>query len=266
MATGSQPLKGKRILVTRAKSQVEEFMTKIEAEGGIALPAPLLEVKANIENENRIKETIHCLEKYDCIVFTSANGVTFFKYYLDKWEISYRNLKHLISASVGRKTSKQMEQLGLSVSIIPEEFVAEKLVEQIVAKLPLTSRILVIRGNLARPALVEGLQKHGYEVNDLIVYKTIHNQEEADKLKKYVKNNELDYITFTSSSTVDSFMKIFKEKGVFDNLHNIIFICIGPITYKTLKEYGLKGYMAASYTIEDMIKLMVELEQNKEDL
>lgn len=144
-----RPLQGKRVLITRAKAQVQEFIYKIEEAGGVAITAPLLEIRANDANEQNIKTTLLNLIDYDCIVFTSANGVLYFKGYLDKWNIPYSKLDHLIAASVGRKTSKQMENIGLSVSIIPEEFVAEKLAESITENLPESSRVLVIRGNLA---------------------------------------------------------------------------------------------------------------------
>lgn len=261
MVVESHPLQGKRILITRAKAQVKEFIDRIELEGGVAITAPLIEIRSNDENEQAIKSTILNVSEYDCIVFTSANGVTFFKGYLDKWNISYSKLDHLIAASVGRKTSKQMEKLGLSVSIIPEEFVAEKLTESITENLPAYSRVLVIRGNRARPALVTGLIHNGFNVTDLVVYETIHNMDEAEKLRQYVQNDELDYITFTSSSTVDSFMNVLKRDELADCLKKVTFICIGPITNKTLMEYGYKGNMPASYTIEDMVNLMIQLER-----
>jgi uroporphyrinogen-III synthase len=155
-----------------------------------------------------------------------------------------------------------MEKLGLAVSIIPEEYVAEKLTESITKNLPAQSRVLVIRGNLARPVLVTGLKRNGYNVTDLVVYETIHNMNEAEKLRKYVQNDKLDYITFTSSSTVDCFMKVLKQDELHENLKKVTFVCIGPITNDTLKEYGYEGIMPASYTIEDMVKLMIELEQS----
>ncbi|MCM3650645.1 uroporphyrinogen-III synthase [Metabacillus litoralis] len=255
-----RPLQGKRVLITRAKAQVTEFIEKIEAVGGVAITTPLLEIRANHANDHAIKSTIVNVKEYDCIVFTSANGVSYFKKYLDKWEIPYSNLKHLIAASVGSKTSKRMETLGLSVSIIPEEFVAEKLAESMKGKLPIHSKILVIRGNLARPVLVSELKEYGFTVTDLVVYETLHNMEEANKLRDYVQKQEIDYITFTSSSTVDSFMKVFQQDTLSKHLKKVSFICIGPITNKTLMEYGYKGFMPDTYTIEDMVKLMIELE------
>jgi uroporphyrinogen-III synthase len=259
METVESPLKGKRVLITRAKLQAKEFVDRIEKAGGVPITAPLLEIKANNTNCQEIQGALKNIKHYDCIVFTSANGVTFFKEYLDLWRIPYSSLDHLIAASVGRKTSNQMQTIGLTVSIIPEEYVAEKLTESISEHLPAKSRILVIRGNLARPALVTGLKNCGYDVTDLVVYETIHNLEEAKKLRNYILQKQLDFITFTSSSTVDSFMKILNSEELRESLQNVTFISIGPITNKTLLEYGFRGFMPASYTIEDMVKLMTEL-------
>lgn len=260
-----RPLQGKRVLITRAKSQVVEFIQKIEEEGGVGISAPLLEIRPKKSNESIIQETLTRLHGFDCIVFTSANGVIYFKEFLDRFGIPYEALQHMIAASVGRKTSKQMEKLNLNVSVIPEEFVAEKLAESIGENLSKSSKILVIRGNLSRPVLITELKKQGFNTEDLIVYETIHNKREAAKLISYLKEDQLDYITFTSSSTVDSFMKVLHKSELMEHLSKVTFICIGPITNKTLKEYGFIGVMPVSYTIDDMVKLMVELEQNRED-
>ncbi|MCM3444542.1 uroporphyrinogen-III synthase [Metabacillus halosaccharovorans] len=260
------PLQGKKVLITRAKAQVEEFIQKIEEVGGTAISTPLLEIKRNESNEENIKQTLNCLDEFDCIVFTSANGVTFFKKYLDQWNIPYSALQHMVAASVGRKTSKQMEKLDLTVSVIPEEFVAEKLAEKIKEKLQRDTRILVIRGNLARPVLIEQLTAHGFYVKDLVVYETVHNDSETSKLLSYIERNEIDFITFTSSSTVDSFMKVLYQRELLEHLKKVTFICIGPITGNTLMEYGFTGVMPDSYTIEDMIKVMIKVVENKEGI
>jgi len=258
------PLQGKKVLITRAKAQVEEFIQKIEEVGGVAISTPLLEIKRNETNEENIKQTLNCLDEFDCIVFTSANGVTYFKKYLDQWKIPYSALQHMVAASVGRKTSKQMKKLNLTVTVIPEEFVAEKLAEKMKEKLTPDTRILVIRGNLSRPVLIEELTAHGFDVKDLVVYETIHSHSETSKLLSYIERNEIDFITFTSSSTVDSFMKVLYQKELLEQLQKVTFICIGPITGNTLMEYGFTGIMPDSYTIEDMIKVMIEAAENKE--
>lgn len=260
------PLQGKKVLITRAKTQVNEFIQKIEEAGGVAISTPLLEMKINMSNEEMIKQTLFHLKEFDCIVFTSANGVIFFKEFLDKWNVPYSDLQHMIAASVGRKTSKQMEKLHLTVSVIPEEYVAEKLAEEMKEKLDRHSKILVIRGNLSRPTLIEELTTHGFEVKDLVVYETVHNHTEASKLKSYIERNEIDFITFTSSSTVDSFMKVLYQKELLENLKKVTFICIGPITNKTLMEYGFAGAMPDSYTVEDMVEIMIELAETKEGI
>lgn len=260
------PLQGKKVLITRAKAQVEEFIQKIEEVGGVAISTPLLEIKSNEANEETIKQTLFRLKEFDCIVFTSANGVTFLKKYLDQWNVPYSDLQHMVAASVGRKTSKQMEKLHLTVSVIPEEFVAEKLAEKMKEELDRHSNILVIRGNLSRPTLIEELTAYGFEVKDLVVYETIHNHTEASKLTSYIERNEIDFITFTSSSTVDSFMKVLYQKELLENLKKVTFICIGPITNNTLMEYGFTGVMPDSYTVEDMVKIMIELAETKEGI
>ncbi|MFC0270186.1 uroporphyrinogen-III synthase [Metabacillus herbersteinensis] len=252
------PLKGKRVLITRAKEQAKDFANKIEKAGGVAITTPLLQFKANEIGQKLIKETLQKLPTYDCIVFTSGNGVTFFKHFLDQWSIPVSMLKNLKIASVGRKTSQQLDEIGISVTIIPEEFVAERLAKEISSNLSEGAKVLVIHGNLSRPILVETLKSKGFDVTDLVVYETLHNLQEQEKIKKLIFKNQLDFITFTSSSTVDSFMKVLDTSELADHLNKTTFICIGPITYKTLKEYGYEALVPKNYTTDDMLNCMLE--------
>lgn len=257
------PLKGKRILITRAKEQAKVFASKIEKAGGVAITTPLLQFKASEPGQECIKEKLQKLSTYDCIVFTSGNGVTFFKYFLDHWSIPVSALENVKIASVGRKTSKQLKEIGLLVSIIPEEFVAERLVKAISSNIKVGSKVLVVHGNLSRPILVETLKYKGFDVTDLVVYETLHNLQEQEKLTELILNNQLDFITFTSSSTVDSFMKVLDTSELTHRLTKTTFICIGPITYNTLKEYGYEALVPKTYTTDDMLKSMVESLKNK---
>ncbi|MGG3888684.1 uroporphyrinogen-III synthase [Metabacillus fastidiosus] len=255
---GKRPLLGKHVLITRAKEQSLKFAKRIEEAGGVPVITPLLKIEANHNDESVMKK----LQTFDSIVFTSVNGVIFFKQYLDLHNIPFHSLNSFVIAAVGIKTRKEIESLGVSVQIMPTEFIAEELADEIANKLEKKSSILIVRGNLARPVLIEHLKAEEFTVTDLVVYNTIHNDEEEMMLKKLLEENKLDFITFTSPSTVHSFMKIIDKEKYKKCLEKLTIVSIGPITNNALKEYGLSGFMPLEYTTDKMVELMESICNN----
>lgn len=251
-----RPLLHKTILITRAKAQGEKFAKQIKEAGGVPIIAPLLKIVANDENIDSIKSIVTKLSDFDSIVFTSTNGVHFFKQYLDRYHIPFQLLNEFIIAAVGSKTRKEIEKFGVSVEIMPNEFVAEQLASEITSKLQKQSKVLIVRGNLARPVLIEHLCTEQFIVKDLVVYNTLYNDVEQINVKNLLKEDKLDFITFTSPSTVHSFMKAVGQEAFKAKLEKLVFICIGPITNNALKEYGFHGLMPIEYTTDKMVELM----------
>jgi len=64
-------------------------------------------------------------------------------------------------------------------------------------------------------------------------------------------------VTFTSSSTVTNFVKMFKSDGdqLQEWMERVTVACIGPITAKTAEEMGLKVSLSPpEYTIESLVQ------------
>ena len=103
--------------------------------------------------------------------------------------------------------------------------------------------MLIPRAEDAREILPDELKSKGAEVDVVPVYKTI------SAIDKNIKLDDVDLITFTSSSTVKNFIN---AVGV-DSLKNIKTAVIGPITAQTLQNFGIKAdIMANEYTINGL--------------
>lgn len=85
------------------------------------------------------------------------------------------------------------------MQLVPKEYVAESLLESLKENVSHHERVLLVRGQLARSVLKDGLKE--CEVTDLVVYQTIRNRDSERLVKQHVKTG-IDAITFTSSSTV----------------------------------------------------------------
>ncbi|WP_027409489.1 uroporphyrinogen-III synthase [Anoxybacteroides tepidamans] len=251
------PLLGKKVLVTRGKEQAQEFSDRLRQAGACPLEIPLISVSA-VADKEKVNKYLRDLSRYNWIVFTSANGVRFFFSFMKE----VRSLPKI--AVVGRKTAAALEKRGIHPDIIPDEFVAEGLAEAMKPIIEPHDRILLVKGNLARPALKEELLCLGADVDDLVVYETNINESGKEQLLDLLKKKAIDVITFTSSSTVHSFMRMLEGTDLLSLVQRCVIACIGPITKQAAEQAGLSVHICPDqYTIDDMIKEMEKFFANR---
>ena len=77
-----------------------------------------------------------------------------------------------------------------------------------------------------------------------------------------VLDNHIDYLTFTSPSTVDGWLKIIKRYSIkLSNDYTIV--AIGNVTAEAANNAGIKvDITAKEYTVEGMIKAMIDYENS----
>jgi len=229
----TKPLFGKRIVVTRSRSQAGTFSEALRALGADAyeLPTIRIEPPADLLEFGQLVQECHT---YDWLVFTSVNGVDaffeiFFKLYDDTREIGGVRI-----AAVGPATAARLRELHLHIDLEPETFVAEA-VARAFAKdhTPENEKILIIRPEKARDVLSKELTQMGAIVDEAIAYRTVP-ETDVPGITRF-REEGADLITFASSSAVENFMalKLPLPKG-------LLTASIGPVTSKTMQDYGLR--------------------------
>jgi uroporphyrinogen III methyltransferase/synthase len=114
---------------------------------------------------------------------------------------------------------------------------------------------LLLRADIARPILRERLEKGGAaEVRDVAVYETRPVAELPPGVLSGLEMGFIDWVTFTSSSTVRNFVSLLGE-GLRDKLARVKIASIGRITTQTLEELGLKPTVMAE---ESNVKGLVD--------
>jgi uroporphyrinogen-III synthase len=257
-----RPLSGKTVLVTRGKEQAREFSELLAQTGALPLEIPLISfsLPSNIEP---IKQVLKEVNRYDWIIFTSKNGVDFFFQLMD--EAALREAAFKI-AVVGQKTAQALKKRGLQPDIVPKEFVAEGLIETLKPLIKPDERVLLVKGNLARPVLKSALEQLGANLDEVIVYETKLNESGKSQIINLLIKQNIDVITFTSPSTVNSFMKMMEGIEWQPLLQRCAVACIGPITKQAAEEAGMTVHICPeNYTIDDMIKAMVVYFSDKEE-
>jgi uroporphyrinogen III methyltransferase / synthase len=233
------PLHGKKILITRARDQSSQFSTRLRNLGAEVVEFPTIEILPPCSWKG-LDRAIDQLKSFDWIIFTSVNGVNFFLQRLTDKGGNRRILSSSRICAIGPATAKKLKEKGIRVAYIPKEYVAESILKGF-KKMDLKGkRILLARAEKARDILPKGLKKMGAEVDVVEAYRTVKPRGGAKRLKQLLAEGKIDVITFTSSSTVNHFAELLKTEDLKTFLKNIAVACIGPITAKTAKKWGLR--------------------------
>lgn len=252
----SLPLQGKRILVTRTRQQASDLSRELKELGAEVIEYPTIEIKAP-ESFIEIDEKFKRLKEFNHIIFTSANGVEAFFDRLKTLKMDIRSIGGGKIYAVGPTTKKVLEDKGIMVDTIPDVYTAEGILEAIKGRITEGDRVLLPRADIARKALTVGLREMGAIVEEMDIYcTTIPTYRRQDLVE--ILEDSMDYITFTSSSTVRNFMEILGEEN-----RNLIkeskIAVIGPITKKTAEDLGLNvSIEPEKYTIKELVKKIKE--------
>src|SRR5207237_10704295 len=204
----NRPLFGKRIVVTRTRKQASGLSSQLRALGADVIQLPTIRIEPP-SDLREFAELVQDAHSYDWIVFTSPNGVDaffeiFFKLYDDAREIGPAKI-----AAIGPATAQRVRDYHLHVDLQPDEFVAEALGREFkhlggVENL----RILLARAEKARDVLPKQLSDLGAIVDEGFAYRTIPETRDPTGARRRLLEEGADLITFTSSSTVESFLAL----------------------------------------------------------
>ncbi|WP_152654768.1 uroporphyrinogen-III synthase [Oceanobacillus sp. CFH 90083] len=244
-----EPLRGERILITREETKAAEMAEKVSKLGGSPVVVPMIEINDVEKPENKI--ILERLSSFEWVFITSANGVQAFFQLLQQ---HHKKLPQgLQFGIVGKKTEEVLEAYGYTASFVPSSFDALTMAEEFTSFHTTDKPVLLIRGNLSRQILPEKLREAQIPYETLEVYETIYCTESKQELNNVLST--IDYITFTSPSTIDAFVTL--AEYIPDKA---MYICIGKTTSERAKELGIPNlYTSDPYTTDAMLHLITEL-------
>lgn len=255
--------------MTRPEDQAGDLVRLLERRGATALVCPLVRIRPP-SDPGPLRRALRRVDEYDWIVFTSVNGVRRVREELGG---EARRLRGLRAAAIGPATAGAAEeQLGLRVRAVPDEYRAERLAEAVCARAgreggegegrggsqPLEGlRFLLPRADLAREALAAGLREAGGEVDEVTAYESRPPRPgEVEGAADEVRRGEVDWLTFTASSTVRHWCDL-----AGDEAGEARVATIGPVTAETAREAGLPVHaVAEEYTIPGLVRALERAE------
>ncbi len=258
-----RPLFGKRIVVTRARAQASGLVSTLSKLGALCIEIPTIQIVPP-EDTAPLKKSIENIKDYDWLVFTSVNGVKFFFDTLFDMGLDVRVLGHLNFACIGPVTKERLKNYGILSDILPKTYRAESVIEAFSRVDIKDKRVLLPRAKQARTILPEELTKMGAQVDDVVAYETRLNSDGKKELISLLEDNEIDAITFTSSSTVSNFMSLLESKNAKKLLKNVVTASIGPITSDTARSLDIEPDVEAKdFTIQGLVNSLLAYYEGK---
>ncbi|GDY20123.1 hypothetical protein LBMAG56_14680 [Verrucomicrobiota bacterium] len=249
----TRPLFGRRIVVTRTREQASELSRQLAERGAEVLEIPTIKIAPPTQRQLLV-EALAELGTYDWVVFTSPNGVTaFFEYFLKAFP-DIRDLGGVKFAAVGPGTAAKLKELHLHVDVMPEKYVTAAIAKAMNDFASVENvKVLLLRAEVANPDLPKELAALGAIVDDVPCYQTVPETEDVNGAVARLLEAGADWITFTSSSTVENFHARFDLPKLLQQFPATRLASIGPETSKAIRALGLEPFLEARpHTIDGL--------------
>ncbi|MBN1394610.1 MAG: uroporphyrinogen-III synthase [Pirellulales bacterium] len=237
------PLEGTRVMVARAenKNLSDPLARRLRELGAEVVQQPAIRISPPAD-WRPVDEAIARLDRYDWLVFSSANGV---RYFFDRCEASERRLPTPFPrvAVIGPGTAEELTRCGRQADLVPNEYRAEALADALIEQ---TGRqFLLLRASRGREVLAERLTAAGAEVDQVVVYASSDVERPEPEVAAMLAAGRIDWIAVTSSAIARSLAQMFG-----DDLRRARLASISPITSGALRELGHPpAAEAAEYTM-----------------
>ena len=252
------PLFGRRIVVTRSRAQASSFAELLEAAGAAVIQAPVIQIE-NLSDSKALRAAVHETGAMDWVVFTSTNAVDAFFEAVRSEGLDVRVLHGARIAAIGSATGARLTMYGVSADLAPERFIGKALLEALQENEEIAGkRFLLPLSEIASRTLPDGLKEAGAEVLEVAAYRNVATTDLPEELPAMLAHDEIDLVTFTSSSTVRNFIAALPEAKRDTLKTRIRAASIGPATTKTLNEAGITPLLEAEQsTIPDFADAII---------
>jgi len=243
------------VLVGRARHQAGALSSELRKAGAEVIEIPFIEIRKP-RSFAPLDSAIKQLSSYDWLILTSVNGVESMWARMKKLHRTSAAEGGLRIAAIGPATKKAIEQRGMTVDVVPKEYIAESVVRSLRSRVK-GKRVLLVRAKVARDVIPRELRKAGADVEVVEAYETVVPRTSRIRLRKALNGSRTrpQVVTFTSSSTVRNFVKLLGAGRVRSSeLEGVRTASIGPVTSGTLRELGLPvDIKAREFTIPGLV-------------
>src|SRR5579884_3731067 len=258
-------LKGRRIVVTRAAHQAESLAAPLRKLGAEVILLPVIAIGPPADPRPLQEAARRAAEgEYDWIIFTSANAIEAFAETCgaDPWSarVPLDPLPAFRIAAIGPATRRAAEQHGFPVTLTPEKYTAESLVEAFGRERLEGRRILIPSSAIARDTVPLTLANRGAHVDVVEAYRNVIPPDAAPRAAEVFRDPLPHWVTFASPSAVNNLIELTGPRA----LQTVKIAVIGPTTSECALQHGLTVTAEASpSTVEGLVQAIVKYERTK---
>ena len=260
----NRPLFGKRVLVTRSRTQASRMCELLEDAGAQPVELPAIAI-AQPDDFAPLDDAVARLSSYEWVMFASVNAVDSVFDRLESSSVSRppRDARAFGTARVGAigpATAAALERRGIRPDFTPSRSVSSAALEELATFDWSDVSVLLPAADIGRDELAEGLSRLGASVERVTAYRTITPPDAVQRARDAFSDG-IDIVTFTSSSTVRNLLALLEEdNGPGRNaLTGSLIACIGPVTGGTAREMGLRvDIQAEEHTVEGLAAALIK--------
>jgi len=245
----SKRLLNRTILVTRPQEQARELQLLLEAEGARTLLQPAIKIVPP-NSWDGVDDALRAIDNQEInwALFSSANGVRFVvERIVEKLRLSpnesscdianYFLRRNVQLATVGSGTTKAAQESGLSISLEPQRYDAEGLIDALTERVPdlHNVRFVSFRASRGRKVLSEELKSRGAVVQEVEAYQSVDETTPDANVINALREGKIDFATAMSSATAKSLAQMF---GVLAKKTR--WVALSPLTASALESCGIK--------------------------
>ncbi|MCY4651887.1 MAG: uroporphyrinogen-III C-methyltransferase, partial [Dehalococcoidia bacterium] len=156
----NRPLFGKRVLVTRTRTQAGALSEMLTQRGAQPIELPTIEIQ-QIDDFSELDMALTSGSEYDWIIFASTNAVDVVFNRMAAIGLDARALHGVQIAAIGPATKRRIRDKGIIADFTPSTFVAESVADELSALGMDGRRVLLPQAEIARDVLRTGLAEQG---------------------------------------------------------------------------------------------------------
>ncbi|WP_159623209.1 uroporphyrinogen-III synthase [Ruania rhizosphaerae] len=239
----TEPVSG-TVLLPRGGAWGDRAAGAVRARGGTPWVVPLLHTTPVNSPEVEAARSVLAAGEVDWLVVTSAATVDLVR----DWRIRAK------VAAVGPATASTLREAGIAVDLVPEHTYSATGLLQVWPSGG--GRVLLLRSDLARATLADGLAGRGCEVRDVVGYRTTAAPVSAGDAAA-VQSGRADAVLVTSGSVA-------RALAALNPPASTVVVSIGPVTTGEAREAGLTVTAeAGERTLAAMLDALAAAQEEK---
>jgi uroporphyrinogen III methyltransferase/synthase len=250
-----RPLFGKKVLITRSRTQASKLRGMLAELGAQPVEIPAIQI-VPLEDYTELDGALARLGDFQWVIFASSNAVDSVFARLERHHRDTRAFGGVQVGAIGPATADALSRRGIIADFVPTRPVSEAVLAELSDRDWAGVPVLLPGADIGRDVLAQGLARSGAKPERIAAYRTVPAAGMSVKAREALDGG-VDVVTFTSSSTVRNLVEALDGDG--SGLKSSIIACIGPATAATARELGLQvDLVADDHTVEGLVEALVQ--------